>query len=207
VIEFGLKYQFTSLYIYKYIGETFSLAYIPPNLYKTLINPLETFKSFPFVKPIRWPEPAWFAGYNPQIYDYFTEDITGILVGSPFLIFAALANARAQKNARWILGALTGYVALIFFTMLVFFFTAMRYLLELTPALSLLALVGFWQGLRRFQTRRTARSTFAILGMCLWAYTISVSFAISVSGNLHRIKIFNPELVQRLTWTFNHLFK
>jgi hypothetical protein len=83
----------------------------------------------------------------------------------------------------------------------------MRYLLDLLPVLSLLACLGFWQGFRLLQPRRTAKYLYAITGSGLWVYTIVVSFVISYSNNLHRIRIYNLELIQNITWTFTHIFK
>jgi hypothetical protein len=205
--EFGLGYQLTQTDIHETLDETFSLAYIPPNLFKLLINPFEYNKSFPFIKATPWGGPAWFENYNPEIYDYFAEDITGILVGSPFLVFALLAATCKQKNIRWITASLAGASLLIFFTLVLFFYLTMRYLLDLLPVLSLLACIGFWQGFHLFQSRRTAKYLFAITGSGLWAYTIIVSFILCYSSNLHRIRIYNLELIQNITWMFTHIFK
>ena len=205
--EFGLGYQLTTSNIHATINETFSLAYIPPNLFKLLVNPFESIKSFPYIRATRWAGPTWFENYKPKIYVYSAEQITGILIGSPFLIFAILVATCKQKNIRWITTSLTGSAFLIFFTLLIFFFVTMRYLLDLLPALSLLACLGFWQGFHLLQSKRIAGYLFAISGTGLWAYTIVVSFLICYSNNIHRIRLYNPELIQNITWTFNHVFK
>lgn len=205
--EFGLGYQLSQTNMRETLNETFSPAYAPPNLFKLLINPFEYNKSFPFIKATPWSGPVWFENYSPKIYDYFAEDITGILISSPFLIFALLAATCKQKNIHWIIASLTGSALLIFFTLLTFFYLTMRYLLDLAPVLSLLALIGFWQGIHLLQTRRTAKYLFAITGSGLWAYTIVVSFTLCYSNNLHRIRIYNLELIQNITWTFTHIFK
>jgi hypothetical protein len=205
--EFGLGYQLTQTNIHETLDETFSLAYMPPNLYKLFINPFESTKNFPFIKATPWKGPAWFENYKPKIYDYFAEDITGILVASPFLIFAVLAATCKQKNIRWITASLAGSSLLIFFTLVLFFYLTMRYLLDLVPVLSLLALIGFWQGFHLLQPKRTAQFLFTIAGSGLWAYTIAVSLIVSYSSNLHRIRIYNLELIQNITWTFTHIFK
>jgi len=96
---------------------------------------------------------------------------------------------------------------LVFFTLLAFFYLTMRYLLDLVPVLSLLALIGFWQGLHLLQSRRAARTVFAITGITLWAYSILASLILCYASNLHRIRIYNLELVQNITWTFTHIFK
>jgi hypothetical protein len=205
--EFGMGYQLTQTNIHETLDETFSLAYTPPNLFKLFINPFEYTRKFPFIKATPWNGPAWFENYRPQIYDYFAEDITGILVSSPFLIFAILAVTCKQKNIRWITVSLAGSALLIFLTLVLFFYLTMRYLLDLVPALSLLALIGFWQGIYLLQSRRTAKYLFTIAGSLLWADTIVTSFIICYASNLHRIRIYNLELIQNITWTFTHIFK
>ncbi len=205
--EFGMGYQLSQTDMHETLDETFSLAYTPPNLYKLIINPFDSTKNFPFIKATPWKGPAWFENYNPQIYDYFAEDITGLLVSSPFLIFAVLAIACKQKNIRWITASLAGSSLLIFFTLVLFFYLTMRYLLDLVPVLSLLALIGFWQGIYLLQTRRIAKYLFTLAGSLLWAYTIVTSFIICYSSNLHRIRIYNLELIQNITWTFTHIFR
>jgi hypothetical protein len=208
ITEFGLGYQLTQTDIHETLDETFSLAYIPPNLFKLFVNPFEYNKNFPFIKATPWGGPKWlFKNYNPEIYDYFAEDITGILVGSPFLILACLATTCKQKNIHWITASLSGASLLIFFTLVLFFYLTMRDLLDLLPALSLLACIGFWQGFHLLRSRRIAKYLYAITGSGLWAYSIAVSFIISYSNNLHRIRIYNLELIQNITWTFTHLFK
>jgi len=205
--EFGLSYQLTQTNIHETLNESFSLAYAPPNLYKLFFNPLERLKTFPYVKATPWIGPGWFKSYDPGIYDYFSENVTGILIGSPFLIFGFLAAFCRQKNIRWITASLAGSTLLIFFTLLLFFYLTMRYLLDLLPALSLLACIGFWQGFDLFKPKRLAGTLFTITGAALWAYTIMISFVICYSSNLHRIRIYNPELIQQITWTFNHIIK
>jgi hypothetical protein len=202
--EFGLSYQLTQTDIHATLNESFSAAYALPNLFKLLANPFETKHTFPFIKAVRWGGPAWFKGYNPKIYDYYAEDITGVLIASPFLIFVFLAAASNEKNIRWITASLTGSSLLLFLTLLLFFYLTMRYLLDLLPALSLLACIGFWQGFQLLKTKQTVKILYGISATGLWAYTIVVSFLVCYSSNLHRIRIYNPELIQNITWAFNH---
>ena len=85
-----------------------------------------------------------------------------------------------------------------------FFFTTMRYLLDLIPALALLALIGLWSGFDLLKTKPAAKFSFAILGFSLWAYTIAVSVLLTFSSNLPRFKTYNPELIQQLIQIFNN---
>jgi len=206
VTEFGLRYQLTSYNLYESLDETFSPAYIPPNLYKTLFNTLETRKSFPYLFPTRWQGPDWLERDYPNFYLLLAEGITGIFISSPFMAFAFLAGLNKNKNLQWIILSLAGSSFLAFITLQTFFFTAMRYLLDLIPALSLLAVIGFWQGLVSLKRHAAARYSLAALGIGLSAYSMGMSILLSVSGNLELFKLFNPDLLKRLTWTFNFIF-
>ncbi|MDD2923261.1 MAG: hypothetical protein PHQ36_13325 [Anaerolineales bacterium] len=204
--EFGLRYQLTSYNLYELLGETFSLAYIPPNLYKTLFNPFEIRAIFPYIFPTRWAGPSLLENANyPSFYLLLAESITGIFIGSPFMVFAFITGL--NKNARWILSALAGSAFLSFFTLQIFFFTTMRYLLDLIPTLTILAVVGFWQGLNFLQPRRAARFSFAAVGILLSVYGFIVSFALALSAHFEQIRAVNPELLKQLTWLFKGWLK
>ncbi len=205
ITEFGLRYQLTSYNLYETLDETFSLEYIPPNTYKTLFNTLERRITFPFLFPTRWAGPSWLEGSYPNFYLLLAEGITGILVGSPFMIFAFLAGLNKNKTFRWILTCLAGASLLTFFTLQIFFFTTMRYLLDLIPALSLLAVIGFWQGLTELKTRPIAWRLFTTLGVVLCIYSIAISLLLPISGHLEAYRVFNPELLRKMTLTFNSL--
>ncbi len=203
VTEFGFRYQLTSYNLYQLMDQTFSVAYLPPNLYKTLFNPLETRTAFPHFFPTRWAGPAWLTDYHPKMYMTFTENITGIFIGSPFLLLALLADIRSKQDHKWTLLALAGGFAAAFLTLQAFFFVAMRYMLDAIPTLALLAVIGFWHGFDLFKQKRIYIAATAFL----WLYTIAISLLISFSGNLELFKIHNPELVQQMTWTFNTWIK
>ena len=122
------------------------------------------------------------------------------------MIFAFLAGLNKNKNLQWTILSIAGASFLAFITLQMFFFLAMRYLLDLIPALSLLAVVGFWQGLASFKHHIVARYSLSALGIILSAYSIAMSLLLSLSGNLELFKLFNPDLLKRLTWTFNFIF-
>ncbi len=201
--EFGYRYQLTSYNLYDKIGETFAVEYVPPNLYKTILNPLERRDTFPHIFPTRWSGPVWLTNYHPKMYLTFTENITGILIGSPFALLALLAFIQPRKDLRWMLAAISSTFLGVFFTLQAFFFVAMRYMLDAVPTLTLLAVIGFWHGFDVYKSRKTY-ITFVLL---LLVYTIVLSLLISYAGNLELFRIHNPELVQRLSWTFGGLFK
>lgn len=207
VTEFGLRHQITSYNLYESLDETFSPAYIPPNLYKTLFNALEKREIFPYFFPTRWSGPDWLEKEYPRFYLLLGEGITGILTASPFLLFAVWAWGKKDKTFRWILFTLTGVSFMTFLTLQIFFFTTMRYLLDLIPALSLLAVTGFWQGLSQLIDNRLFTVGTAIAGVSLVAYSIAISFILPISGHMEAFRVFNPELLKQLSWAFNNIIK
>lgn len=203
ITEFGYRYQLTSYNLYRLIDQTFAVEYLPPNLYKTLLNPLERRAAFPYVFPTRWSGPAALTNYHPKMYLTYTENITGILVGSPFVLLALSSLVKRRRDLRWILATLAAAFLAVFFTLQAFFFVAMRYMLDAVPTLAILAVLGFWHSLDVFKNSKI----YLTLSILLLIYTIALSLLISFSGNLELFRIHNPELVQRMTWTFNGIFK
>lgn len=201
--EFGFRYQLTSYNLYNDLDQTLSIAYAPPNLYKTLLNPLERREAFPYIFPTRWSGPEWLTNYHPGFYLTFSESITGILVSSPFFLFALLSLFQKRQDLRWALLALVFGTLGFFIILQTYFFIAMRYLLDMIPTLTILAIIGFWHGFDVFKNKKIYTS-IAILSL---SYTLALSLLISYSGNLELFKIHNPELVQQLTWTFNGFIK
>ncbi|MFN8381192.1 MAG: hypothetical protein U0V02_04595 [Anaerolineales bacterium] len=205
--EFGLRYQLTSYNLHELLGETFSLSYIPPNLYKTLFNPLETRETFPYIVPNRWAGPDWLEGEYPKFYLLLAEAITGIFAASPFMAFAFLAGLNKDKSFRWILLSLAGSAFFVFLMLQVFFFTTMRYLLDLVPTFSLLAVTGFWQGLVLLKKRPVAYWAYSAFAIVLLTYTIAIGLILPISGHLESYRVFNPALLEQLTWQVNALMK
>ncbi|MEW6402157.1 MAG: hypothetical protein AB1649_10175 [Chloroflexota bacterium] len=207
ISEFGLRYQFTSFPLHDQIDETFSAAYIPPNLFKILLNPMERRDSFPFVRTTRWAGPSWLEWDYPEFYLLYAEGITGLLFGSPFVIFAVAAGIRRKKEMNWILLSLAGSAFLAFAVLQFFFYTVMRYHLDFLPALALLALIGFWNGLNLLRTRPVLKWLQAGFGFVLFAYGLSVSYLLTISSHLHRFEAHNPDLLEQMRWLFNGIFK
>ena len=201
--EFGFRYQLTSYNLYNDLDQTLSIAYAPPNLYKTLLNPLERREAFPYIFPTRWSGPEWLTNYHPGFYLTFSESITGILVSTPFFLFALLSLFKKRQDLHWALLALALGTLGFFIILQTYFFIAMRYLLDMTPTLTLLTIIGFWHGFDLFKNKKI----YTFIAILFLSYTLALSLLISYSGNLELFKIHNPELVQQLTWTFNGFIK
>ena len=201
--EFGFKYQLTSYNLYNDLDQTLSLAYAPPNLYKTLFNPLEQRNTFPYIFPTRWAGPEWLTNYRPGFYLTLSESITGIFISSPFLLLALLSLYKPRHDLQWVLLALTLGALGIFIILQTYFFIAMRYLLDVIPVLALLAILGFWHGFDVFKNKYA----YLTISLLLLTYTLTLSLLISFSGNLELFRIHNPDFIKELNWTFNSLFK
>lgn len=200
--EFGYRYQLTSYNLYEKLDETFSLNYIFPNTYKTLFNPLEQRISFPYLFPTRFSGPAWLEAER-GFYLLKAESITGLLFSSPFLLFIFLAGLQRDKKIFWINLSLIGSSILLFFILQSFFFIAMRYLLDLIPTLTLLAIIGFWNG----YTLSKNKTLFFIVSSVLLSYSIAISLIISISGNLEAFKNLNPDFIRNMTGFFNSFLR
>lgn len=202
ITEFGLRYQLTSYNLSEKLDETFSPAYILPNTYKTLFNTLEQRVTFPYVFPTRWDGPAWIEEKTyPPFYLLLAESITGIFIATPFVFFAFFA--KPKKNKQWIFISLLVACAMTFAITQLFFFTTMRYLLDFTPMLSILAIIGFWQ-IIEIQKWQYLLRPFALL---LFVYSISLSFILPLSGKIETYRAYNPDLLIKLTQLFNQLIQ
>jgi hypothetical protein len=200
ITEFGLRYQLTSYNLYDKLDETFSPAYILPNTYKTLFNNLEQRVTFPYIFPTRWDGPAWIeAKIYPPFYLLLAESITGIFIATPFMIFAFFL--KKKNNLQWILFSFIGAFAMAFMMMQGFFFTTMRYLLDFTPTLSILAVIGFWRVIESPKWGFILRP----LSLLLFIYSISLSFILPLSGKIETYRAYNPDLLIQLTQLFNQL--
>ncbi len=123
-----------------------------------------------------------------------------MIVGSPFIIFSLFA--RPNKNTRWIFISLAGSCILIFFTLQVFFFATMRYLLDLTPTLSLLAVIGFWQSLAFYKNRPIARSILSVVCHQLGYLFNYHKFITAHISDIKDISAFSPDLLINLRQIF-----
>jgi hypothetical protein len=226
VFEFGHRYQLgrsdiRGLYEDKQI---LSLSYFMPNLNNYLLSGVKHIQVFPYVKPV-WgtygiPFLKMFAGN-----EYHTEKVTGLLISTPFIFFAAIPvlagiikwwdsldtqnSIRSRiaipiaetKLANWYL-FLTFAVALAWVPILLYQTCATRYLIDVTPGLILLSTIGFWYLLKSSQRRALLGKGALFLGVVLSLYSAIVSILLSITGYYGIMEQLNPELFHRLTDIF-----
>ena len=170
-------------------------------MYNYTILPFQTQSRFPFIKARVGVVPSYL---DPSILDnYHSEQVTGILVAAPFLLFIlwpAISLIRRLMQARsgtiasgpvsegagqidqWISAGLVGVSMISFFTVLTFFYITMRYIADFSYPLVLLAVIGFWQGFSNLKPL-IKRKIFSLSGILLSCYSIGISVLLAISGS------------------------
>jgi len=214
-IEFGLRYQLTFIDLHALYGQAFSVGYVIDNLHNYLINAVTVGRTFPFLTPLnpgRLP-----GGPALSIPQAEIEPVTGLLVSSPFLIYALLPLAslvgrfhqdpagvvvperrEGQGSPHWLYVGLLGCAASSFFFVLLYFYPTMRQLEDVVPTLALLAVLGFWEGWRYLQHRPTGLPLYAVVGITLILASILASSLLAVTSYDDRFQHLNRELLRQL---------
>jgi hypothetical protein len=219
ILEFGYRYQLAVVNLHEHYREIFSPLYALPNLYNYLLNPFHLDSTFPFLIPQYGSVLAGVPLEIPHIY--YTEAITGLLLTAPLLVYALVpfvAKARELRRLMagwrthgppgdrlgWLTVTLLGSAIVQIGVLLCFFYSAPRYLLPATPALTLLAVVGFWKSYRGLSRKPAARRWNAVAGVMLGLCTIVAGSLLAVSSSQDRFLEGNPELLRRINALFFH---
>jgi hypothetical protein len=198
ISETGFTYALAGPYLQKHLSELFSLEYIFQNLYNYLLNPFAVKQLFPFLYPVRGRiEEILPWQILPEIYS--AQAITGILWVAPFTLFAAIPATRLLKqflkrkqtnyssedsktiSFSWITSSLIGTFLLSFISLLTFFWTAMRYAEDFMPTLTLLGMIGFWQGYQALSQSSNKGKIYTVLGLILAGLAIITGTFLALS--------------------------
>jgi hypothetical protein len=177
VTETGLTYQLAAVNMGTY--SLFSPIYVFQNLY-----------SYFFQSPVVMPQ-------FPFLYPKEVSPVVGLLLTAPFAAFAILpavtlfAKATSKVSCRlkednhdlldWIIATLVGTFALAFFMMLIFFWIAIRYMGDFMPALTMLSVLGFWQGHQLLSRRPFHQRIYSILGITLTSAGVIIQILLSIA--------------------------
>lgn len=199
--EFGQRYQLAGHELIKLRGGLFSLANVPPGVWSYLCRPLVPLSHFPFVHA-RGGD-GTFPGMIHLPPGYETEEpIAGIAIATPFLWFACVpllrlirrrkvnAESSADPRPAVILVASAGLIG--FAPVLFMVGSTMRYLLELTPALSILATIGVWQVMAARPDGADCGRRFGAVAMAI--ITVGVGLLLGMSGYYDHFAHYNPAL-------------
>ncbi len=218
-LEFGLRYQLTFINMRALYDQTFSARYVADNLYNYLLNPVARDRVFPFLLPMapqRLPPGPALVVPPAQI-----EAVTGILLSSPFLVYALLPLAAslgrkpqgtppseeglavpAVRSPIWLYLGLTVSAAVAFIFILLYFFPTMRQEMDIVPLLALLAVFGFWEGWRYLEGRRLWLTLYGLATLALVLSSVLVGFLLAVTSYDNRFQHLNRDLLRELIRLF-----
>jgi hypothetical protein len=216
IFEFGHRYQLTSPALSANYGNTLSMEYITPNLYTYVFRPPSLSREFPFLT-IPWITTKMWPLFIrlPRGY-YYTEPVAGILfvvpiVGMTVLLFARflwmLINGDAPlkmdtKNPDnglflWFGFSILGYVVIQTLVLLVFVSSAVRYLLDITPALLILCVI-----FTAYYARTVEKGSWQRVVSFVWIMasllTALSGFLIGFTGDKNNFLNQNPQLYYQL---------
>lgn len=214
--EFGYKYQLTMFDFSKIGDELFSTRYMFPSMENYVLTAPHRIKTFPYFRPKAGDE-IEFSVKSPDLY--YIETITGVIYTFPFVIFALVPILRTLtkgvklgKNTdtseyilQWVVVLLSGMGVIAVTQLLSFFYTTMRYLADVTPILSVLALMGFWFGYQTVSSNKALRFAYAGIGVFLAGISIIVPNMLALVIS-ERISTYSPNVLPALDALFKSVF-
>lgn len=201
--EFGLRYQLAGIHIRNLMGDLFSVRYILPNTHRALANGMVVGDTFPFVRPSG---SAWII-----VDSFIAEPMTGLLLTSPFLLFAlvppvvafaarkaGLRGATPGASESWTVVTLAIVTVLSFLPAAAILASSPRYVIELAVPASLLAGVGFFQVVQRTRGRVAGGVLITLVAIAI-LYSAAVGFLMATQGEENHLRRHNPELFHQFS--------
>lgn len=175
--ETGISYQLAGVN-QNYGNALFSPAYFVQNLYTYLFHPPSVTPQFPFLYPRE------IAGVGLLFIAPFT--IFAILSVTPLLRKMPLRSSSSPKThgmdfLDWIITSLLGSFLSAFALLLISLWTMIRYLADFMPALTILSILGFWQGYQFLNQSPRYQRIYSTLGIILAGASITVNILLSIS--------------------------
>ena len=192
ITETGFTYQLAGTHIQKHLHEVISYRYVIQNFYNYLIAPIHFSSTFPFLVTNPGSIQPVLPFYElPGFYNAFF--ITGLIYSFPFMFFTlfllknpsrASVPGRVDEQKRadltWAVGTLSASTLSALLFLLVFFWSAMRYIADFFPTLLLISLIGYFRGYIWAKEKGRERD-MAILGISAAVLSICISTALAVS--------------------------
>ena len=214
LFEFGLRYQLTWNDIHDPNQILFSPLYILQNSYNYLLAPFRIARLFPFIMVYYGRGISVISAINlPAIYH--PDKVVGLIYSTPFLLLAALPTAFTlrkllkttdlntdQRALNRISISFVGIVLAASIPLLFFFWNVERYMADFIPALTLLSVVGFWQGHVLLTEKGALRQLYSLAASAVALVSMGLTMLLAVSMGLDRFRLFNPELIH---WLRNSL--
>lgn len=216
VLETGHRYQLTGAMLTEDYNTTFSLTYLLPNAYSYLARPLEWSSSgFPFIRASYVTDTTWPWWIRlPDHYQYW-EQVSGVLTSIPALLavlFPALGMTRAAwlwinersepkpivPGERWMWILLAGGAVCLIAPLLMYTYSAMRYLADVVPLLVVLAAMGYWKIWMGLRGRSFWRGTLSLIFLVLTVVSIIMSLMANFTNGEKRFEANNPALYYQM---------
>ncbi len=221
IFEFGHRYQLTGPSLTADYGDISSAKYILPNTFTYIFRPPSLSAEFPFftvpwIKENMWPSFI----HLPEHY-YYTEPVAGVLFVVPLIGLTALIlmrwfwlaiNGDVSVNDNnlntnislysWFGLSLLVYILIQTFILLVFINSAMRYLVDITPALIVLSsmVMGYYAPM--IEKKSYVIRIYSILWILASMSTALAAFLIGFTGDTNNFLNKNPQLYYRLVEWF-----
>ena len=213
VLETGIRYSLNlrDQYYLMENGQFLNLAYFAPNVLYYLATPASKTPVFPFIRPVR-ESPASFSLFLDRLDvpdSHVVEGITGLVVAAPFILFAGILIAHLvchtedrpdeqDKSLRRIDMTILLAGLLVGMPLLLYFLVNSRYLMDFSPMLIILSVVGSWVLFRESIPYPIQRSLVKILVVSAAAMTLIIGFLLAVTGPAILFDDYNPGLWQWL---------
>ncbi|HEY7375238.1 MAG TPA: hypothetical protein VIF57_23955 [Polyangia bacterium] len=217
-LEFGTGYMMT------YLEFKSSLVNLLPNLYTYLVRPMVMSCRFPFLTaPFNLGLRAFPKGFPVPSNYLIDEPVAGLLLTTPWIWFLPVAGVFAFRSARsalrarsagapadprapitlWFLGSLAVAGTVAALPIIAIYSTTMRYLVDFSSGLLLLATWGAWSLYTSVRDRLWPRRvvTVAIVGVAI--VTIMIGVLLGMSGYNDMFKNQNPPLFERMARAFS----
>ena len=211
-LDFGASSQ------HSWMRQHFSWAYVLPNAYSYLLRPVSLSCHFPFVAAMSKPEPSWFlAGLGlPEGYST-AETVAGLRFVAPWFLLALPAPVLAARRASpaGLASLLPGARAFVFcgiaFTlalangvpMMAQFIAIMRYLGDVSGALTLAGIFTVFALLDRLASPVYARRLGAAIAVALAAITIAAGLSLGMQGPMDSFARLYPASFVRVASTLS----
>jgi hypothetical protein len=217
IFEFGHRYQLTGAALTSDYKDISSVKYIIPNLYTYVFRLPALTREFPFIN-IPWVEQKMWPSFIhlPEHY-YYTEPVAGILFVVPLIGLTTLLLMRLfwlfingdvslmgskenidKEPSSWFGWAMLGYVVIQFFILLIFVSSAMRYLLDVSPALIVLSTIFVNYHTRSVEKKPYWVKIISYAWILAVILTVVSGFFIGFTGDRNIFLNQNPQLYYRL---------
>jgi hypothetical protein len=223
LLEFGHRYQLTLGQFGGVYAYAVSASNILPNIYNYLVNSFRVIEAFPFIKA-HWGEYSIPILRATASIKYYTEQISGVLITTPVILFSVLplatwgravwekledltlrqiiSLAMVPRDWGWLYLTLLGSSFLAFTALLIFSYATMRYLLDFLPVLLLASSIGFAFCLQQFVHTRLGRNSLALMGLITSAYSATIGLLLGGTGYFANFEHFNPRLFEIISRFF-----